>query len=221
MFRNIKLSYQVSSVGTKQSPAYIMPLRDTKRYQAIFTALISLLLCCALTGNVVAQEINISSNDSRNRESVSVKLYDNNEGNFILELPLTFHLTQNNILFMIVGNDNGISGNNAVWMFDKAIVLNDFLKENKNVTTAKAFKKQINNLESFFSQSENISKHTYFDNGYEYVQSSPKPVFFKVEDPAKPVVLKLKFYTSSEKSDRSQVLASEAGIVKITINLTK
>jgi hypothetical protein len=163
--------------------------------------------------------VKLNRADSRNRETVSVRLYDNNEGNFILELPLTFHITQNNILFMFVGDDNGIRGNNAIWMFDKAISLNDFLKRNKHIGTAKQFKKQLNRLESFFDQSENVERFTWFDNGFETVQASPKPVFFKVGDTAKPVVLKLKFYTSLEKSDRSRELTSEAGTAKVELRI--
>jgi hypothetical protein len=120
---------------------------------------------------------------------------------------------------MFVGDDNGVTGNHAVWMFDRTVQLSDFLKINKQIGTANAFKKQMNRLESFFAQSENVEIFTPFDNGYEQVQSSPKPVFFKIRDASKPVVLKLKFYTSFEKADRSQELTSEAGIVKITINL--
>ena len=164
------------------------------------------------------QEIRLNSKDPQNRETVSVRLYDNNEGNYLLELPLTFHITSNGILFMIVGNDNGISGNNALWMFDKTVSLNDFLKKNKHTGAGKTFKKQTSRLESFFDQSENVEKFTWFDNGYERVQTSPKPVFFKVKDPSKPVVLKLKFYTTVEKNNRTE-LSSEAGSVKITISL--
>ena len=183
--------------------------------------LLTTFLSCFITSNIIAQEIQLNGKDRQNKETVSVKLYDNNEGNYLFDLPLTFHITQNNILFMIVGDDNGINGNNSLWMFDKSVVLNDFLKNNKHISTAKTFKKQLSRLESFFSQSENVEKFTYFDNGYEYVQASPKPVFFKVFDTSKPIVLKLRFYASTEKNDRSQVLTSEAGQVKITINLSK
>ena len=186
--------------------------RWLSRYMAV---LLGLMITCY----VGAQEIRLDGKDNNNRETVSVRLYDNNEGHFLIELPLTFHVTQNNILFMIVGGDNGLSGNQALWMFDKSVALNDFLKVNKQVGVGKSFKKQLNRMESFFDQSENVEKFTWFDNGFEQVQASPKPVFFKVGDPSKPVVLKLKFYTSLEKQNRSQELASEAGVVKITINL--
>jgi len=167
----------------------------------------------------MAQEIRLDGKDNRNRETVSIRLYDNNEGHFLFEIPLTFHITPNNILFMFIGNDNGITGNNVLWMFDQTVSLNDFLKRNKHIGVSKTLKKQINRLESFFDQSENIEKFTWFDNGFEQVLASPKPVFFKIGDASKPIVLKLKFYTSFEKNNGPTELTSEAGLVKITINL--
>ena len=179
---------------------------------------VALFLLFGFFFQALAQEIQLNSKDPQNRETVSVRLYDQNEGNYLLELPLTFHITPNGILFMIVGSDNGISGNDALWLFDKSVSLNDFLKKNKHIGVGKSFKKQTSRLESFFDQSENVEKFTWFDNGYERVQTSPKPVFFKVKDPSKPVVLKLKFYTTVEKNNRTE-LSSEAGSVKITVSL--
>ena len=181
--------------------------------------LLTVLLLFSLFFNGMAQEIRLDGSDTRNRETVSVRLFDNHEGHFLAEIPLTFHITQNNILFMFVGDDNGITGNNAIWMFDKTVSLNDFLKKHKHIGAGKTFKKQMNRLESFFDQSENVEKFTWFDHGFEQVLASPKPVFFKVGDPSKPVVLKLKFYTSLEKNSSPTELSSEAGLVKITINL--
>ena len=181
--------------------------------------IITTFLLFGLLFGGMAQEIRLDGNDARNRETVSVRLYDNNEGNYLLELPLTFHITPNNILFMIVGDDNGITGNNALWMFDQTVALNDFQKRNKHIGAAKTFKKQIKRLESFFDQSENVEKFTWFDNGYEQVQASPKPVFFKVGDTSKPVVLKLKFYTSFANNNRPTELSSEAGTVKIQLTI--
>jgi hypothetical protein len=188
-----------------------------KNVRFIITAI---LFLCVIFGGM-AQEVQLNGKDRNNRESVSVKLYDNNEGHFLLDLPLTFHITSNNILFMIIGSDNGISGSNAVWMFDRDMSLADFLKRNKGVTTSKSFSKQLKRIESFYNQSDNVDRYTYFDNGFDFVQGTPKPVFFKVNDPTKPIVLKLKFYTSAENNNRSQVLSSEAGAVKVTINITK
>ena len=182
---------------------------------------ITVILFFCVMSRGIAQEVQLNGKDRNNRESVSVKLYDNNEGHFLLDLPLTFHITSNNILFMFVGDENGISGSKALWMFDRDISLADFLKRNKNITTSKTFKKQLSRLESFYNQSDNVDKHKNFDNGFDFVQGITKPVFFKVNDPTKPIVLKLKFYTSAENNNRSQVLSSEAGTVKVTINITK
>ena len=183
--------------------------------------LLTILLSGSLLCGGMAQEISLNPNDSGNKQSIVVKLYDTNEGGFLLNLPLTFHLNRKNILFMIVGDENGTGTNNFVWMFDKTIPLSDFLKQNKNVVASKTFKKYSVRLESFYEQSENVEKYTFFDRGFECVQASPKPVFFRIKDSSVPVKLKLKFYVALEKNDQTQALTSEAGIIKITINLIK
>jgi len=168
---------------------------------------------------VVAQDISLDANDSRNRQTVNVKLYDNNDGGFLFSLPLTFHLNKENILFMIVGDDNELGVNNAVLMFDKTVGLQEFLKQNKNVAASKTFKKQNARLIRFYDQSENVEKHAFFDHGFESVTAAPRPVFFRIKDPAKPALLKLTFYVTSFKGDGVHTLTSESGQIKITVNL--
>jgi len=206
-------------MNNSKAPKILYSVLLREKNPVLLRVLTCILLSVFTTPHTTAQEIRLDGKDNRNRETVSVKLYDNNEGHYICEVPLTFHITQNNILFMIVGDDNGINGNNGIWMFDKTVSLNDFLKRNKQIGTGKAFKKQMNRFESFYDQSENVEKFTWFDYGFEQVQMSPKPVFFKVRDISKPVVLKLKFYTSVETNARTTELTSEAGLVRVTINL--
>ena len=169
----------------------------------------------------MAQEINLNPGDRRNKQTIVVKLFDNNEGAFLLDLPLTFHLNPDHILFMIVGDENELGVNNSVWMFDKSTDLNQFLKLNKNVAVTKTFQKQNTRLTKCYDQSENIEKFASFDKGFESVQASPKPVFFRIIDPAKPAQLKLKFYVALDKNDGTRLLTAEAGTIKITVNLQK
>ena len=182
------------------------------------------LLVLALFGWLcqgMAQEVTLNPDDRQNKQTVVVKLYDNDAGGYLLDLPLTFHYNRDNILFMIVGNDTDLGMNNSVWMFDKATDLNNFLKQNRNVTVTKPFKKQIIRLARFFEQSENIEKYALFDQGFESVQSAPKPVFFRMTDPNKPAQLRLKFYVAIDKNDGTRMFTSEAGAIKITVNLQK
>ena len=182
--------------------------------------LLSLLLLCWLFQGM-AQEVNLNRDDNRNKQTISVKLYDTNEGDFLLDLPLTFHLNADNILFMIVGSEYDLGGNYSVWMFDKTLDLNTFLKQNPNVGASKSFKKNNKRVMQFYEQSENVEKYVLFERGFERVQSSPKPVFFQLSDPSKPALLKLRFYVASGKSNGLNMFSSEAGQIKIAVNIQK
>ena len=183
--------------------------------------LITMLLLSSMAIRGVAQEINLNPEDERNKQTVTVKLYDTNEGDFLLDLPLTFHVNADDILFMIVGSEDELAGNRSVWMFDKTVDLNAFLKQNRNVGTSKAFKKNNKELVRFNEQSENVEKYILFERGFERVQASPKPVFFEVKDPDKPVQLKLRFYVATAQRDGMSILSSEAGLIRIAVNIQK
>jgi hypothetical protein len=185
------------------------------------TIIFILLLFSGWVWKAAGQEINLNVDDKENKQVISVKLFDNNEGGFLLNLPLTFHLNKDNILFMIVGDENELGVNTAVWMFDKPTDLNIFLKQNKNTGVTKTFKKQVTRFERFYEQSDNIEQFALFDHGYETVQAAHKPVFFRIKDPSKPVLLRLKFYVTSGKSDGMKMFTSETGTVKITVNTQK
>ena len=182
--------------------------------------LITMLLLSSMVIRVMAQEINLNPDDERNKQTVTVKLYDTNEGDFLLDLPLTFHVNLDNILFMIVGSDDALEGSRTVWMFDRTVDLNAFLKQNRNIGVTKGFKKNNRELVRFYEQSENVEKYVMFERGFERVQASPKPVFFKMKDPSKPMQLKLRFYVATER-DGMNLFSSEAGLIKIAVNIQK
>ena len=205
--------------GRKGVPAQFSILNS--QFSIKKSLLITVLLFSGFLFRGMAQEVNLNPDEDRNKQTVTVKLYDANEGDFLLDLPLTFHLNADNILFMIVGSDYELGGNNSVWMFDKTLDLNTFLKQNRNVGATKTFKKHNKELVRFYEQSENIEKYVLFDYGFERVQSSPKPVFFQVKDPAKPMQLRLRFYVASAQRDGMNLLTSEAGLIKIAVNIQK
>lgn len=183
-----------------------------------------LFACLGIAFNSPAQTIvNLNASDNKNKQSSDIKLYDNFSGNFLLNLKLTFHITNDNILFMIVGDEKGINDRKAIWMFDKNIDLDELRKKNKNLIPSKEFKKAYNQVEQVLVSSTNVAIYVKFQNDYEYVQSVPKPVFLRVKDRSIPVELKLKFYMSemSDKDQYSQILTAQAGIAKITININK
>ena len=167
--------------------------------------------------------VNLNASEDQNKQSVDVKLFDNSTGNFLLDLKLTFHITKNNILFMIVGDKKGINDNKTIWMFDDNISLERLIKKNKNLIPSKEFKSTHNQVEPVVKSSRNVWLYMEFQNNIESVRSVPKPVFFRIKDSSVPVELKLKFYVSetSDKDKYSQTLTAEAGITAITININK
>ncbi len=167
-----------------------------------------------------AQDIHLEQGDSYNKQTVSVKLYDSGDGHFLLDLPLTFHITQENILFMIVGNGEELNGH-AVWLFNQPVGLKEFLKRDKNTDASQTFKKQHANLEPFFEPTADLELYTSFDNGYERIQAVPRPVFFRVKKESAALELRIRCYVSMEKNDRSQRLSAEAGVIKLNIHITK
>lgn len=167
--------------------------------------------------------VNLNASESKNKQSADVKLFDNYAGNFLLDLKLTFHITKDNLLFMIVGDERGINDFKTVWMFDENINIKELIKKNKNLIPSKEFKKTHSQVEPILKSTGNVGIYMGFQNNYEFVRSAPKPVFFKIKDLTVPVELKLKFYVSetSDKDVYSQILTAEAGTAKITINIIK
>ncbi len=168
-------------------------------------------------------EITLNYTNPKNKQTVNKKLYDINNGNFLFELPLTFHLTADNILFMIVGSDRGTGNTKTIWMFDRSISLEELSKKNKNLEIGKSFRKEHKQVEPVLSYSNNVELFTGFQNNYESMREMPKIIFFKIKNKEMPVELKLKFYLSetSGKDEYTQVLTAEAGTIKAVIHIEK
>jgi len=182
-----------------------------------------LFVCWGISFGSSAQTIvNLNSSENNNRQSVNVKLYDNHTGSYLCDLKLTFHIAKDNVLFMIVGDDKEI-GDNTIWMFDETMSLSELTKKNKNLVPDKEFKKSHSQVEPVLTSSNNIKMVSRFQNSYELVQSTPRPVFFKIKEAAATIELRLKFYISqtSDKDQYIQLLTAEAGITKVTINIIK
>ena len=62
-------------------------------------SIILLFLLSSWVNRVSGQDVILNADDSDNKQILSVKLFDNNEGGFLLDLPLTFHINKDNILF--------------------------------------------------------------------------------------------------------------------------
>jgi hypothetical protein len=187
-------------------------------------AILLLFLCAGLLFESAAQTVvNLDASENRQRQTIDVALYDHFSGNYLLDLTLTFYLTQENMLFMIVGGETGIDGNKTVWMFDRNISLRELQRRNRNLTFSREFGRAHSQVEPIIESSRNVEMHGRFQIGYETVQSVPKPVFFNIHNTGAPIELRLRFYVSktSNRDIHSQVLTAKAGTANITINIIK
>lgn len=168
-------------------------------------------------------DIRLNSADPKNKQTVNVKLHDASNGNLLMELPLTFHIMkakERNILFVIIGKEINKQSTQTVWMFKRALRLDELLKRNRNLKIDKDFRKKSELVEPFHEDSHNINLIDFYDE-YEKISVAPKPLFFEVKDISKPFELKLKFYVSvPDKDETIQILTAKAGIVRVTIDIT-
>jgi hypothetical protein len=167
--------------------------------------------------------VNLDASENRQRQTIDVALYDDFNGNYLLDLTLTFYVTQENMLFMIVGGERGINDNKTVWMFDRNINLRELQQRNRNLTFSREFSRAHSRVEPVIESSRNVEIYRRFQTGYEIVQSVPKPVFFNILNTGVPIELRLRFYVSetSNRDIHSQVLTEKAGTTNITINIIK
>lgn len=184
---------------------------------------IIILFLIAFTELGAQENILLNSRDTKNKQTINVKLHDMYNGEFLMDIPLTFHIMKGkdrDILFMILGQEINKRNPQTVWMFRNSCQLDELLKKNRNLKASKDFKKRNEHIESFFESSDNI-KLMDFPDDFEKVGSTPKPVFFEVKDANKPFELKLKFYISiPDKDETIQVLTAKAGVVRVTFDIT-
>lgn len=185
--------------------------------------LLLFLYLIIFSGLGAQEKIYLNSGDTKNRQTVNVKLHDANNGTLLMEMPLTFHIMKEkkrNILFLIAQTKADTPNRNTVWLFGKSFRLNELLKRNRNLKAGKDFKKKNEMLEPFHENSGNITLIDLHDEA-EKVSATPKPFFFEVKEIDRPFELKLKFYISEpDKDETMQTLVAKAGIVRITIDIT-
>ena len=132
--------------------------------------------------------------------SVEVRLsdYHKTEGDFLLNLPLTFSIINKNILIVMVGNDASLDYDRSVWGFSTEMDLAELMKTNRNVSAEKSFKKQNTVLNAVLLPCKKMKLYRAFDNGYESVTKNAKPFFFEILNlsPNEPLKFSLQFYVT-------------------------
>ena len=186
-------------------------------------ALTVFFLLFLASATLTAQTVKLDYNDEKNKETVRVQLFDSYNGDFLMELPLTFHVTEDYVLFVIIGDETGIKKNTAICLFDETMELNDLTKKNRNFTFSDNFKKYHKKIYPFFERTNNVEMMMPFQNHCEYIETTPKPLFFQIKNKANSIDLKLRFYLAdiSNKEKSGLKLIAESGTIKTTINIIK
>ena len=155
-------------------------------------------------------------------QSVEVRLYDYNKGDFLLTLPLTFSITDDNILFVMMGNDASLADERSVWLFSKEIDLAELMKKNRNVSAAKTFKKQNKTLKRTLPYHDKIILHRTFEDGYEIIKKNAKPVFFEIlASPKETLNFSLQFYVTQPKSNYAHSFIAKCKPVEFELIIKK
>ena len=156
---------------------------------------------------------------SPKQQHTETHLYDEDD-NFLLTLPLTFSITDKNVLIMMVGNDIRLPGEQAVWMFSEDIHLADLLKNDHNVSVTKSFKNRNTELHTVLLPHNRITLHRSFDDGYEIVKENAKPVFFDINDSSSnPLTFYLQFYVAKSDSKYPYVFIAKCKPIEVELNI--
>ncbi|MDR1521463.1 MAG: hypothetical protein LBS28_01165 [Streptococcaceae bacterium] len=154
------------------------------------------------------------------------------KGTLLVNLPVTFQLTNKNILIMLLGNDKSLAladSRRSVWLFESTQKVKKLLNLNKNVKVTKDFKKSTE-LNPFFKTPDGIRQialykktGTVFDNGYEIIQGKIKPIIFEIFNNPEEVKFYLNFYIAEidTKNPYLQTLTAKAKAVTIKLKINK
>ena len=144
-------------------------------------------------------------------------LYDENN-NFLLTLPLTFSITDKNILIVMIGDDIRISGKQTVWLFSDEIYLANLIKSNRNVSAIKSFKKRNKKFDTVLVPHRRIALHRKFDDGFEVIKKNAKPVFLNINDPSSdPLTFYLQFYVTKPDNKYPYVFFAKCKPIEIEL----
>jgi len=177
------------------------------------------MLSIFCVGNSFSQEKVQLSINGENRQSINVSLYDSDGGDFLLKFPITFSITDKNILIMMLGNDEYLPNDYKVWIFNYPQNISELINQNRNVGGSKKFIRNNNELLSFLKSNDNIRIYKEFDNGYETIIKSPKPVFLRIINKSKLKEMEFQFYVTLNEKKYPDMFKAKCAPVKIRIQI--
>lgn len=171
------------------------------------------MVCCACVS--AQQKIELRT---PNQLHTKAALYDE-DNNFLLNLPLTFSITDNNILIMMTGNDIRLSDEQTVWMFSEEMHLANLVKNNRNVSATKSFQQQHSELKTVLRPNRQIKLRRTFDDGYEIIKKNALPVFFEINNSLSDSLLTfyLQFYVAKTDNRNAYVFTAKCKPIEVQL----
>ena len=155
---------------------------------------------------------------SPKQQHTKMHLYDE-ANNFLLTLPLTFSMTDKDVLIMMVGNDIRLADKQSVWIFSEEMYLTDLEKNNRNVSVMKSFQNQNTEFKPVLLPHRQITIHREFDDGYQIIKKSAQSVFFRINDSSSnpQLTFYLQFYVAKTDSKYPYVFAAKCKPIEVEL----
>lgn len=173
---------------------------------------------CLLSMSCAFAQYNISLSEVQKQQQLEIGLHDEYGGNKLLDLSLTFQITDKNVLIMLVGDGNRLPDNKTVCLFTERNKISDLQRVSPNILISKNFKNRYSAVLPFF-ESNKMKLYKEFDDKCEIIKKNPKPIFFYLLDQEKlPQTINLQLYVAAEDDKNYQMLISKCVPVTIKIN---
>jgi len=160
-------------------------------------------------------------------KKIDARLIDGSKttDNYLMNLPLTFSITDKNVLIIMMGDDASLNYERSVWLFSKEIGLAELQKKDRNVGASKPFKNQNKTLNRFLSYHDKIRLFRPFEDGYEVVKKNAKPVFLEITNPSstssETFLFALQFYVTQPDANYPASFIAKCKPIQIELTIKK
>ena len=181
----------------------------------VILSILFLVLCVCVHAQY---KVEVSPHKS---QKIDVRLSDDfNRGNYLMNLPLAFSISNKKVLIIMVGDDMPLYYDHSVWFFAKDIDLAELIKKNRNVSASKSFKKQ-NRVLNRISYHRKMTLYRAFEDGYEVVKKNAKPIFFEISNlaPNESISFSLQFYVAQPDTNFPYVLLAKCKPIDIELTI--
>ena len=185
--------------------------------QSLLKIAFLLLSICLYSQDAISQ-YSVTLTKGTARQKIEVDLHNIDGGTRLTKLPLFFHLTDKDVLILILGNDQELENNSTVWLFGNQQEITVFTKEHPLIKIDKNFKKRNPSLNPFLKTEDNLTLYKELPNGFAVVKDAITPVFIKIPKDTRSFSMDLQFYVSN-KSNNTDILTAKCIPVKVQLKV--